>query len=307
MLAVVSVFPNQISSVEAIQPEKVNSSTVKELKILTWNIYMLPFCSFVNGNHRRAKIIGNKLFRADYDIVVLEEAFDYGSRRIIKEKLKTLYPFIYGPGNESAFSFRTNSGIWILSKVPLTKVAEIEFKHRFGIDAMARKGATLMEGYWQGQKFQLVGTHLQADSPDSIRRLQCIEISSRLLKKYELEYTPQIVCGDFNIENDDHENYHYMLNTLEAQDGYLDGNLQASYDELDNGLAKRDNGKKMLIDYVLVRNTDYISAIRRRISVFKEFLNDSENDLSDHYGIEARISFELPFLNAGILNFERIN
>ena len=307
MLAFLSVFPNQINSVEAIQPENVNSASGKELKILTWNIFMLPFCSIVHSNHQRARIIGNKLLNSDYDIVVLEEAFDYGSRRILKEKLKTLYPFRYGPANESAFSFRTNSGIWILSKVPLTKVAEIEFKHRFGIDAMARKGATLMEGNWQGNKFQLVGTHLQADSPDSVRRQQCIEISSRLLKKYESENIPQIVCGDFNIENDDPENYHYMLNILDVKDGYLDGKLQVSYDELDNKLAKRENGKQRLIDYVLVRNTDYIRSICRKISVFKEFLEDSEYDLSDHYGIEAKISFELPFFNTGVLSFERIN
>ena len=270
--------------------KKVES--IGELKILTWNIYMLPHCSWIHGNCNRAKAIAGKLKQSDYDIIVFEEAFDYKARRILRKELRESYPFIYGPANESFFSVRTNSGIWVLSKVPLKKLKEIEYRNRFGIDAMARKGAIMFQGVWNGCPFQLVGTHLQADSPDEVRREQCNEISTLLLQQFSKENVPQIVCGDFNIEMADPLNYHYMLNALDVENGQLEGDIHSSFDEIDNILAKKPNGKKQLIDYVLVRNSRFIKNIQRRISVLRGYHNNTLLELSDHFGIEARLNFE---------------
>jgi sphingomyelin phosphodiesterase len=265
---------------------------IHDLKILTWNIYMLPHCSWIHGNCSRARVIAEQLKSSPYDIIVFEEAFDYKARKIIRRQLQELYPFIYGPANESFFSIRTNSGIWILSKVPLKKLKEIEYKNRFGIDAMARKGAVMFEGEWNGRLFQLVGTHLQADSPDEVRREQCNEISNLLLKQFSKENVPQIVCGDFNIEMEDALNYHYMLNALDAENGLMEGDIHTSFDEIDNQLAKKQNGKKQLIDYVLVRNSRWVKNIRRRISVIRAYHDNILMELSDHYGVEATFNFE---------------
>ena len=276
----------------AVRPES-NQIPVKhtELKILTWNIYMLPLCSRLHRNCKRAEVISREITQYNYDIIVFEEAFDYRARKILRSQLKGEYPFIYGPANESHFSFRTNSGIWILSKIPLRQLEQIEFKNRIGIDAIARKGAVLFEGEWESQHFQLLGTHLQNDSPDAVRHGQCHEISDKLLKKFAKEEVPQIVCGDFNIEFEDKENYGDMLSILDVKNGSLDGDLQSSFDEVDNKLAYRKNGKKQLIDYVLVRNNNSIKDIDRKVSVFKNHLKGLVSDLSDHYGIEATIHF----------------
>jgi endonuclease/exonuclease/phosphatase family metal-dependent hydrolase len=292
-LALMILTPSQIYSGTPDVQKTDGPKNVNSLKILTWNIYMLPYCSLIKGNCRRARGIAKELSISDYDIIVFEEAFDFRARRIIKKKLEKKYPYIYGPANELFFSFRVNSGLWVLSKVPLKKLKEIQYKTRYGIDAMARKGAVLFEGEWLGHAFQLAGTHLQADSPDSIRREQCREISSDLLIKYARTNVPQIVCGDFNIEMDDNENYHYMLNTLDAQDGNIEGDICVSFDEIDNQLAKRENGKKCLIDYVLIRNYKRLKEVRRRVAVFKAYHNNLSFDLSDHYGIEAYINFGL--------------
>jgi sphingomyelin phosphodiesterase len=286
------------SNIIPVNPESVNFSIPVDLfrkttlKILTWNIYMLPHCNLINHNHQRAKSIAETLNSSNYDIIIFQEAFDKGSRRILRQLLGNSYPFIYGPANESLFSLRTSSGIWVLSKIPLQKLKEIEYKNRFGIDAMARKGAVMFEGNWNGQLFQIVGTHLQADSPDEVRRMQCDEIAHELLEKYSKENVPQFVCGDFNIETSDMENYHYMLNVLNADNGIIEGDLHVTYDEIDNSLAKRENGKKRLIDYVLLRNkTNKLIEVKRRISVLKSKINNRMSDLSDHYGVEALISF----------------
>jgi sphingomyelin phosphodiesterase len=273
-----------------------------ELKILTWNIYMLPFCSQLHQNCKRATSIAQKIAGYNNDIIVFEEAFDHSARKILRSQLKKVYPFMYGPANDSKFSFKTNSGIWILSKIPLRQLEQIEFKNRFGIDAFARKGAVLFEGEWKGQTFQLLGTHLQANSPDSIRSGQCHEIADKLLKKYARPEIPQIVCGDFNIEFEDQLNYKKMLTLLEAENGILQGELQSSYDEIDNKLAHKENGRKSLIDYILVRNANAIRNIVRQIFVLKETDNDKLSDLSDHYGIEAIVHFDNPSSLALSLN-----
>ena len=271
----------------------VNKSIVKRdaLKILSWNIYMLPHCSLIKGNARRAKAIAQELSGLRYDIIVFQEAFDYRARIIIGNVLKSEFPYMYGPANESCFSLRTNSGVWILSRIPLKKIKEIEFKSRFGIDAMARKGAVLFEGNWNNHEFQLIGTHLQADSPDEVRREQCKEIYCNLLRQYFKKDVPQLVCGDFNIEEADTANYNYMLRVLHAENGQMDGKIKVSYDEIDNQLAKRPNGTKQLIDYVLVRNDNFIRNIKRRVSVLRYNIKNKYMELSDHYGIEATINF----------------
>jgi endonuclease/exonuclease/phosphatase family metal-dependent hydrolase len=285
-------FPDPINSGNCTANHLISMNKDETLKILTWNIFMLPHCNLINGNKKRARLIADILALSDYDIIFFEEAFDYRARRILRDKLGFKYPYIYGPANESFFSLRTNSGLWVLSRIPLVKIREIEYKNRFGIDAMARKGAVMYEGKWNSHDFQIVGTHLQADSPDEVRRQQCREIATELLDKYAKQNVPQFVCGDFNIEMEDTVNYHYMLSTLNAENGYIDGDICVSYDEINNSLAKIDNGKKRLIDYILLRNhSEKVTGIKRRISVIKGNIDQKFADLSDHYGVEALVSF----------------
>ena len=285
---------NQLKAYEPVPGLTESVANKRKLKILTWNIYMLPFCSKIHKNCKRAMAIAQEIPGYAYDIIVFEEAFDHKARNIIRNHLKDYYPFMYGPANKSAFSLRTNSGLWFLSKIPLRQLEQIEFKNRFGIDALARKGAVLFEGEWQGQPFQLLGTHLQNDSPDSVRYGQCHEIAEKLLKKYTKSDTPQIVCGDFNIEFAKSVNYGKMLKILDAENGSLKGNLQTSFDEVNNKLAHKENGEKQLIDYVLVRNLEKVMDIERQVSVLKGCIRDIDSDLSDHYGIEASVNFSIP-------------
>ena len=293
ILVLIVVTHNQLKAFEPGSGLSVSGANRHKLKILSWNIYMLPFCSKIHKNCKRAMAIAQEIPEYAYDIIVFEEAFDHQARKILRNQLKVDYPFMYGPANKSSFSLRTNSGIWILSKIPLLQLEQIEFKNRFGIDALARKGAVLFEGEWQGQRFQLLGTHLQNDSPDSVRYGQCHEIAEKLLKKYTKLDTPQIVCGDFNIEFTNNVNYGKMLKILDAENGCLKGDLQTSFDEVNNTLAQKENGEKQLIDYVLVRNHNAIIDIERQIFVLKGCISDIDSNLSDHYGIEATVNFTI--------------
>ncbi len=61
-----------VTQVCASQP--VQERSPQKLKLLSWNIYMLPGV-ISNLNGRRAEAIGKWLAASDYDIVVFQEAF----------------------------------------------------------------------------------------------------------------------------------------------------------------------------------------------------------------------------------------
>src|SRR3954447_15278815 len=63
------------------------------LKILTWNIQMLPNVTKGNSRATRAKAIVNQLNARDYDVVVFQELFHKRARRIVINGLKQKYPY----------------------------------------------------------------------------------------------------------------------------------------------------------------------------------------------------------------------
>lgn len=262
----------------------------RQLKILSWNIYMLPYVSWFNRNARRARVIGTQLQDSDFHIIVFQEAFSIKCRRIMRKMLANKYPYQYGPANASLWPFKTNSGLWILSKIPLNELKTIRFHTSKGYDKIARKGAALLEGEFDGKKFQLMATHLQANNPHQIRQSQCKELS-QLLGEFYREDIPQILCGDFNTEMSDRENYEQMLETLDAQNGELAGSLKVTYDRCNNNLARQPNGKGEIIDYILTRNSHLIDKIQRNVLEFYHTEPNYKTHLSDHYAIEATLGF----------------
>ncbi len=277
-----------LSNISARTPE--TPAPTQELKILSWNIYMLPYFSLFNGNGRRAEVIGEQLHDSDYQIIVFQEAFSSKCRNILRKKLATKFPYQYGPANQTRLPHRTSSGLWILSKMPLEKLKEIRFHSAQGFDMFARKGAVMFEGTYNGVKFQLLATHLQAENPHNIRQSQCREIYD-LLEDYKRPDVPQLLCGDFNVEMSDRENYGRMLQILDAHNGELSGQLNVTYDEAHNTLAHRPGGKGEILDYILTRNSHLIEKIERRVSEFYHHEPSFCSHLSDHYAMEVTIRF----------------
>lgn len=264
--------------------------TTGELKILSWNIYMLPYLSRFNGNGKRAELIGQQLKDSDYQIIVFQEAFSSKCRGILRKYLSAKYPYHYGPVNKPTLSLYTSSGLWIWSKLPLTLLKTIRFRHAEGFDMIARKGAALFEGEYHGARFQLLATHLQSENPDRIAASQCAEIS-QMLKEFYTPDVPQLLCGDFNTEMSDKKNYSRMLQTLDADNGELAGALRSTYDEKNNTLIRKPHGKSEVIDYILTRNTHLIDKIRRSVVEFCHHDCGKSSHLSDHYAMEAILEF----------------
>lgn len=267
----------------------MNATELNPLRVLSWNIYLLPVLSLFNDNQSRSKAIAQQIVESDYDVVVFQEAFSSTNRRHIARKVKSKFPYQYGPVNAGKSFHRTNSGLWVVSRIPLQMLGSVHFKYATGFDAVARKGAVLFEGIFNGKKFQLVTTHLQADGKEGIRERQLAEIRNLLLQPYFDKSIPQLICGDFNIEKNDSETYRGMLELLDATDGEFSSGIRYSYDEVENTLLRKPEGRKKLIDYILLRNDELVLRIERKIRAFQRMVGEELHHLSDHYALEAEI------------------
>ena len=104
---------------------------------------MLPHIAMHTGQVERAKEIVETLKNENVDVIVFEEAFDRNARKIIREGLKNYFPYESGNPAKNIF-YKTNSGVWVLSKVPITIIKQIHFSNSKGCDKMACKGALLL-------------------------------------------------------------------------------------------------------------------------------------------------------------------
>ena len=271
------------------KPPAGESTQNRNLKILSWNIYMLPRMVPRKGKRERAHAIVEELKKTDYDIIVFEEAFLPAARKIILEGLGMQYAFQYGPVNSSP-NIKTNGGVWILSKVKMDVVKTIQFKDCATWDCLARKGAMLLEGTWNGKTFQLMGTHLQADEFQEVRYKQMDEIYTDLLAPYRRNGVAQIVCGDMNTEAEIKERYCTMLDCFGAENGEISGVEKCTYDGVNNDIAQSYGVKdKTTYDYILLRNNGQrVNIIKRWVSILKK----GKKQLSDHDGIVCELNFE---------------
>ncbi len=282
-------------NVSAGTPESDNKDNKNwDLKILSWNIYMLPPIAPVKGRVERAHAIVDTLKHAETDIIVFQEAFHHGAVKVIRDSLSAIYPYMYGPFNQRKNIFQISSGVFVISKIPLEVKGVIEYKIAKETDRVARKGAALLEGTWNGKKFQILGTHLQAQNHHDIRKLQIQHMYDSLLNKFRIEGVPQIICGDMNTEIEIEKNYRDMLKGLDAEDGEIAGIQKMTYDGTNNELAESVWKKaKTTLDYILLRrNGSRTSVINRHVGVFKKKnWRSGKTDLSDHYAMMCEVKF----------------
>jgi endonuclease/exonuclease/phosphatase family metal-dependent hydrolase len=260
-----------------------------ELKILSWNIYMLPRLVLHTGQTQRAKHIVEALKNEDIDVIVFEEAFDKRSRKIIREGLKASFPFESGDPDKN-FILRGNSGIWVLSKVPIEVTKKIYFTNCSGNDRMASKGAVLLKAKKGKFCFQIIATHLQSDLKNKdvseIRKKQYIQIRKKLLEPYAQSNVPQFIVGDMNTINADTLAYNQMLNILKVEQCVFEGEHCFSYDRLKNDLLLESNDKPQLIDYIFYDRKESANLQGKMlIKIFRKKWNDINHDLSDHFAV----------------------
>ena len=261
-----------------------NISDENQLKILSWNIKMLPapYGLFLNRHERTDDIIQILQESSSYDVIFFQEAFSGSIRRKIYSALRNVYPYEISPDDQTAF-YKINSGLWVISRLPITLKSHISFTQLMGWDKLASKGAKLFSAIKDNQEFHLINTHMQSDYESDysdIRSSQYMEINKNLILPYKKSETPLILCGDLNTSNPG--KLQNALQHLKLINGPLGGNLQHS-------IVGRG---KELMDYILVQTKQSkFKSIKRRIIDFPNNLKEKKYNVSDHYPIEAVFSW----------------
>ena len=256
----------------------------KQLKILSWNIKMFPgpYGWYLNPHERADNIIQFLKESNGYDMIFFQEAFSDNIRRKIYAGLKNIYPHEIEPEDKTAF-YKINSGLWVISRLHLTLKKHISFTHLRKLDKLSSKGAKLFSFKKDEQEFHLIHTHMQADYKtiySDVRAHQYMEIYDQLILPYAKGGLPVILIGDLNISHP--SKLKRMLQKLKLVNGPLMGTLQHS-------IIDRSN---KLMDYILVsEHHSNFKSIKRRIIDFSNKLKGKEYNLSDHYPIEAVISW----------------
>ncbi len=264
------------------------------LKILTWNIQMLPALDFLSNDLQkkqslRAPWIIEYLNKQDYDIVALEEVIDRKITEQFKAGLRDQYPYIIAPPSKAGIA-GASGGVFIASRIPLKYLTHIVYKNVAGVDRLAEKGCLLVEGERDGVKFQLAATHLQAGHND-MKEKEIQEIFDGIIKPYRQKGVPQFLVGDLNVASDtadERSRWKMLLKTTEMKEYPTDDPRPWSVDN-ENSWNRRDkHGER--IDHVLLNPRGTKSTIVRQTiqRAFKEH-DGQRMDYADHYGVIAEV------------------
>ena len=251
-----------------------------DLKILSWNIKMLPGPQgwFHNYVQRAEKIVQSLKIAEEYDIILFQEAFSGKTRKIIFEGLKTIYPHQIPPKDQTIF-YKTNSGLWVISRTPISLIDDISFSQLRNWDTFSSKGAKLYSVTKYKQEFYFINTHMQSDYKtkyNAVRTSQYTEINESLILPNSKKGIPIILCGDLNISKP--RILKIMLEKLHLLNGPISGELQFS----------TTGQYKEILDYILVKADKFkFKSIDRRIRDLSENMFEHPRLLSDHHAVEG--------------------
>ena len=286
------VFPKEsISDAQWQEYLAAPQKTETTLKVLTWNIQMLPvmLSPFSEDLQKlqaiRAPCIADSLIQEDYDVICFQEAFDREALEKLEEKLKEAYPFMVYPRYASRWRALSN-GVWFISRVPIRYVDHVTYPQLHGVNWWTSKGCCLIEGVKDGLRFQMAGTHFptgkQSDKDAAVEAIR-----DRLLPLRQ-NRVPFIALGDFNTEKGTPA-YDALLKILELQDAPINDPRPYSSDP-ENSWKRGKKGRPSLIDHVLLNPNGSGTAFDTQ-TIFRStsYYGKKLIDLSDYYGVSADI------------------
>lgn len=283
------------------QPLKAQNSVIvpnDSLRILTWNVFLLPR-PILSGQNKRVKKIINVLKESNqWDLVILQEVFIPRLGAKIKKELDEQFPFAYGPIGKSSF-LNFDGGVMILSRNKAINSDSIFFTGGCeGADCFSQKGAVFVEIQKNGKSVQVVGTHAQAEQSKNAHKLrlgQYRQIVERLLKPHERPKVPQIIAGDMNTDFYCDTCYQEMLMAFDAEDTECNKDRECTFDGKENELIPKSKGRvvRSILDYILLRKRDTkFRVAHTSVRKFRESWGRNKRDLADHFAVETVFVFE---------------
>jgi endonuclease/exonuclease/phosphatase (EEP) superfamily protein YafD len=271
----------------AIQRRPKSSTSFDSITILLWNVWLLPPPLSDTIVRSRASQISPLL--ANYDIVILNEAFTHKSRLLSQ----TTYPYKVNLGRKSCFDL-LDSGIIILSAHPVVKSEMEHFRTRSKWDRLASKGIIFCRiRLPSGKEIDVYGTHMQAghsNSEQTSRNEQGHQLAEFILRHSGEDGRNVVLAGDMNMgpsRNPDLQGYsvHYS-SMLDAQ------HRVGTYEMIKNTANVVDvvcPGWEQDINRFLVRNIEDVE-----VEYLEKPRYDQSRYLSDSERLVCRISLPRP-------------
>lgn len=269
------------------------NSFALDVKILTWNIYMLPKPIHFSYQAERTRLITDVLNKSEYDLIFLQEAFPGYFHSHIFGLTRKKYPYQYY--HKRPFFSHTvfGSGVYVMSRFPIKSKKKLYYDACRGADCFAAKGMLLATiELPEGKEIQIGNTHLQAgkNAKSSRIRLKQLEEVKKLLAKNEKPGVAQIVLGDINIDAKQ-EDFEKALNILNMVTSPLQGDIDHTNGFPISCYSKPGDDEKEWIDHILLSKESGIQILDKKVKSFTGLIHEKECPLSDHYGVEATLKF----------------
>lgn len=260
------------------------------LKLLTWNVFMLPAPIKFSLQATRTKEIARQLQNSPYDVIVFQEAFLRSFRNAVKGMIGKEYPYSYYLPDQVLLPRVMGSGVFVMSKHPFKLLKHLHFKNCATADCGAAKGSFVVEVTLpQGKKVQLAGTHLQADAKYGNIRLKQLQQIKTMLAKVEKPDVPQMLVGDFNIDVNEPE-FDKGKDLLAMDHVPLDGDFDHT-GWVTNSCYKTDGDGVFhsWIDHIWIKGLDARS-MSMQVRPFTFEWKGKTCFLSDHHALESEIA-----------------
>jgi endonuclease/exonuclease/phosphatase family metal-dependent hydrolase len=294
-------------------------ATAMDVKLLSWNVYLLPSPIKKSRQKERIELIVNRLqTEQSYDIMVFQEAFMGSFRKKLTKALAESHPHVYHMGRGGKFLSPFASGLFIASRYPFKIKDKVYYSKCSGADCFATKGALMAEVELpQERKIQVVVTHMQSGQKDKQRKIRAHQIDElkTFMSKNARTRVPQVLVGDLNINALSADEFPEALTKLEfiapvnATTAVSGASVEASERSsfLENlraffsssratetecfGMERKDEPKR--VDHVWVpQHEEKLRISQLEVTPLRSEFNGKDCDLSDHLPLSVVFDLE---------------
>lgn len=257
------------------------------LKVLSWNVFMLPKPIKQSLQSTRKKIIAQELKRTDHDIYFLQEAFMGSFRSEVMSALKKTHPYQKHLNKWRGSPF-FSSGLHVVSRYPIKTIDWTYYRNCAEADCFSAKGILLLEVTLpSGRKVQVANTHLQAgEKYGEIRRLQMDDVR-RIFDRYEDPKIPQVLLGDLNIANTEPD-FLWSLELLGFKPLPLVGPIRTTSSRVNS--CYKTGRTPDWVDHIWHRNLRTTRSTNLRVRNFEFKYGEKTCPLSDHHAVESELT-----------------
>lgn len=266
----------------------------QEFKVLTWNTFLIPPPWNSTKQVERANAMKHLLPAMGHDVMFFQEAFyDKLRNKLIKELSKN-YPYVAVPRKGRKLKHIQDSGLFVVSKLPMQVLDQVIFKNCAKADCLSSKSAILVEITLPSEKkVQFINTHLQAwNEPKtiSIRKKQLIQIKT-MMAKHLKHAVPQILVGDLNVDGKTEAEYASSLELMGMTSTPLEGTILGTNGFSTKGCYKKpgEDNEEWLDHLWLKANSSEVAITSKKVVLMMGELNSVQCPLSDHSAVEAVI------------------